>query len=280
MPRPRLLLCPQFTEVEWAIVPQLSEWADVATFDAPGIGDEPIPGGDLTRLDRGLVVQRALQEVERLEWDSYFVVGDAWGTATAVRVAVARPEPVLGLALGHASLNYETKGERPAVNGELAAAMTRTPAHGLRLISCATGSPNSRKADSTRTRPAGWLPGFRKWMSRAQVWEMHVGKPEPIGELLGALDKPLLLAKHDGCLAFTPEGYESAVAAFPSCAGGQRQEDLAGQRRVCAPHCGTSARACSTSVNGLHEPDLKPMNRARTDRQLGVGRDAEHGLLL
>ena len=103
VPHPRILLCPQFTEVEWAIAPQPAEWAEVATFDAPGIGHEPIPGNDVKRLNRGLVVQRALQEVERLEWDSYFVVGDALGTATAVRVAVAKPELVLGLALGHAS---------------------------------------------------------------------------------------------------------------------------------------------------------------------------------
>ena len=113
MPRPRILLCPQFTEVEWAIAPQLSEWADVATFDAPGVGDEPMPGGGPSHLDRGLVVERALREAERLGWDSYFVVGDAWGTATAVRAAVARPEPVLGIALGHASLDYETEGGIP-----------------------------------------------------------------------------------------------------------------------------------------------------------------------
>src|SRR6186997_873767 len=125
MPRPRILLCPQFTEVEWAVAPQLAEWAEVATFDAPGVGDEPLPGDGRAPLDREFVVQRALQEIERLDWDSYFVVGDAWGTATAVRVAMARPEPVLGLALGHASLTYETDGERPAVNGELAAAMTQ-----------------------------------------------------------------------------------------------------------------------------------------------------------
>ena len=218
-------------------MPQLSEWADVATFDAPGIGDEPIPGGDLTRLDRGLVVQRALQEVERLEWDSYFVVGDAWGTATAVRVAVARPEPVLGLALGHASLNYETKGERPAVNGELAAAMTgllRTDYDSFVRYGITQFTQGGFDEDTAGRMVAR----FPKMDVAAQVWEMHVGKPEPIGELLGALDKPLLLAKHDGCLAFTPEGYESAVAAFPSCAGGQRQEDLAGQRRVCGRTAG------------------------------------------
>ena len=57
---------------------------------------------------------------------------------------------------------------------------------------------------------------FPKEDVAARTWEAHVGRPEPIGELLGRLDTPLLLAKHEGCLAFTPEGYEDAVAAFPA----------------------------------------------------------------
>src|SRR4051812_17860261 len=125
MARPRLLLVPQFTEVEWTIAPLLSEWAEVATFDAPGVGDEPMPGGDPENFDRELVVRRALDELDRLGWDSYFVVGDAWGTATAARVAATRPDSVLGLALGHASLHYRQEGTRPAVNKEVTAAMTQ-----------------------------------------------------------------------------------------------------------------------------------------------------------
>jgi hypothetical protein len=49
----------------------------------------------------------------------------------------------------------------------------------------------------------------------AEVWEMQTGRPEPIGELLAQLEVPLLIAKHDGCLVFTAEGYEDLVAQFP-----------------------------------------------------------------
>jgi hypothetical protein len=49
----------------------------------------------------------------------------------------------------------------------------------------------------------------------ADVWEMHIGRHEPIGDLLRQLDKPLLLGKHQDCLVFTAEGYEDLVAAFP-----------------------------------------------------------------
>jgi pimeloyl-ACP methyl ester carboxylesterase len=215
VPQPRILLCPQFTEVEWTIAPQLSEWAEVATFDAPGVGQEPLPDDDVLRLDRELVVQRALQEVERLGWDSYFVVGDAWGTATAVRFALTRPEPVLGLALGHACLNYGTKGERPAVNGGPVAAMTqlmRTDYDSFVRYGL-TQFTQGGFDDETAGRMVDRFPSMDV---TARAWEMHVGRPEPIGELLGQLDKPLLLAKHDGCLVFTEEGYEDAVAAFPA----------------------------------------------------------------
>ena len=44
---------------------------------------------------------------------------------------------------------------------------------------------------------------------------MNVSRPEPIGELLANLNTPMLLAKHDGCLVFTPEGYEDLVSSFP-----------------------------------------------------------------
>jgi hypothetical protein len=40
-------------------------------------------------------------------------------------------------------------------------------------------------------------------------------EPEPIGDDLAALDVPLLLAKHEGCLGRTDEGFEDIVAAFP-----------------------------------------------------------------
>ena len=218
MPRPRLLLCPQFTEIEWAIAPQLSEWAEVATFDAPGVGDEPVPDDAPELIDRDAVVRRAVREVDALGWDSYFVIGDAWGTATAAHVAAARSESVLGLALGHATLDYHTEGERPAVNGEVVAAMTQLLGtdrdsfvrYGLTQFTQG-GFDEEMAAEMVRRFPAADVV--------SRVWEMHTGRVEPIGDLLRELDKPLLIARHEGCLVFTAEGYEDVAAAFP---GSQR----------------------------------------------------------
>jgi pimeloyl-ACP methyl ester carboxylesterase len=203
-----------FTEVEWTIAPQLAEWAEVATFDAPGVGDEPLPGGgEVTDFDREMVVQRGLQEVEKRGWDSYFVVGDAWGTATAVRIATARPDEVLGVALGHATVGYEQDGVRPAVSKEVTAAMTQLlrsdydsfVRYGMTQITQGGFDEETSKRIVARFPPMEMA---------AKIWEMNE-RPEPIGELLGQLDVPMLLSKHEGCLLFTDQGYEDAIRAFP-----------------------------------------------------------------
>ena len=214
MAKPCILLCPQFTELEWPIAPTLSEWADVATFDVPGVGEEPIPDGDPSKLDREMAVQRALREVERRAWDSYFVVGDAFGTATAARVARADPEPVLGIALGHAALSLDMDGERAPVNREVCAAMTQL----LR-----TDYDSFVRFGITQFTQGGFdeeisgqmVERFPESELAAGVWEMLLHQEEPIGEILRELDKPMLLAKHEGCLVFSSEGYEDAAAAFP-----------------------------------------------------------------
>jgi pimeloyl-ACP methyl ester carboxylesterase len=214
VPRPRILLCPQFTEVEWTIAPQLAEWAEVATFDAPGVGDEPMPAGDPKDFDRELVVERALRELDELRWDSYFVVGDAWGTATAARVAAARTEPVLGLALGHATLGYEAEGARPAVNKEVTAAMTQLLRSDYDSF-VRYGMTQFTQGGFDEETSKRIVARFPPMEIASQVWEANTKRPEPMAELLSQLQVPILLVKHEGCLVFTDEGYEDAVRALP-----------------------------------------------------------------
>jgi hypothetical protein len=112
MIRPRILLVPSITELEWLIKPQLEEWAEVASFDAPGVGAEP----RAERLDRGAIIHRALVELEQRGWDACFIAGDSWGNPTVVRVTSEWDGRVKGIALGHARLSDRTDGERPPVN--------------------------------------------------------------------------------------------------------------------------------------------------------------------
>src|SRR5688572_17579416 len=112
MERPRLLLVPTATELEWRIKPQLEEWADVAAFDAPGVSGEPEP----EELTPGTVARHAIEEIERRGWDRCVVVGDEVGAASAARVAILGPDRIAGLALGHATLSFKRSGPGAAIN--------------------------------------------------------------------------------------------------------------------------------------------------------------------
>jgi hypothetical protein len=49
----------------------------------------------------------------------------------------------------------------------------------------------------------------------AKVWDANTKRSEPLGEHLSQLDVPMLLAKHEGCLVFTDEGYQDIVRTVP-----------------------------------------------------------------
>jgi hypothetical protein len=209
MARPRILLVPSLTELEWLRKPQLEEWAEVASFDAPGVGAEPRP----ETLDREAIIRRALVELERRGWDSCFIASDSWGNATAVRAANQWHGKVMGMALGHARLSDRTDGERPPVNSVVWDAMGQLLQNDFSafvrygLTQLTQGSIGDELAKQMLER----IP-----MDIAQAaFETIIGEPEPIEDPLRKLDAPLLFAKHDGCLSATEEGFEDAVAAFP-----------------------------------------------------------------
>ena len=121
MSRPRIVLIPGVTELEWRIKPLLEEWADVASFDAPGVGDEPAPSAYVLEA----IVERGLEELSRREWDTAVVVADEVGAPIAARLASQNEERVDALALGHACLHFGRHGERPAMSEEVTSALTQ-----------------------------------------------------------------------------------------------------------------------------------------------------------
>jgi pimeloyl-ACP methyl ester carboxylesterase len=209
MARPRILLVPSITELEWLIKPQLEEWAEVASFDAPGVGAEPRP----ETLDREAIIRRALAELERCGWDACFIAGDSWGNATAVRAANKWNGKVMGMALGHARLSDRTDGERPPVNRVVWDAMGQLlqsdysafVRYGLTQLT--QGSIGDELAERMLER----IP-----MDIAHAaFESILSDEGGIQDSLRELDAPLLFAKHEGCLSATEEGFEDALAAFP-----------------------------------------------------------------
>jgi len=224
MAAPRLLLIPEFTELAWETIRAgLSEWAEVASYDPPGVGGEPLAEGDVEAVRSGaitvhdLFTRRGLEEVDRRGWDRFFVVSDAWGNAAAARIAATRRDAVMGVALGHASLSFEMEGERPAVSREVWAAMGQLLRQDHRefirhgIVQMTRGSVSDGAASEMLDR-------FPDGAFVSVTWEALGRDEERIGELLGAYGGPLLLAQHQGCITFTDEGFRDAVAAFPHAA--------------------------------------------------------------
>jgi pimeloyl-ACP methyl ester carboxylesterase len=208
--QPRLLLVPEFTEVEWSqIRPRLEQWAEVASYDPPGVGDEP----ESETFDRGAIVQRGLEELDRRGWEHCFVASDSWGIASAVMLAHARPDAVDGLALGHAKLSFRREGPRPPLNAGVLDAMTElvNTDHEQFLRYGAVQATGGSIDEAQAERMIERFP--RELMQRG--WEMITRDDVDLGEMLAELDCPLLFAKHEGCLGSTEEGFEDAVAAFP-----------------------------------------------------------------
>lgn len=222
--RPRLLLVASFTELEWGIRPWLEQWADVAAFDMPGVGSGgPLAGaigsGSTTPSDllsgwRAAAVRRASAEVDRRGWTRFVLVTDGHGTPTAVRLAVRRRESVLGIAIGHASLSQSTVGERAPVNAGACEVLGRLARQGGDAF-VRNGIAQMTRGGISEEVAEQMLERFPDMKLVAAMVEALRREPEPIGEELATLHVPLLLAKHEGCLGRTDEGFEDIVAAFP-----------------------------------------------------------------
>jgi pimeloyl-ACP methyl ester carboxylesterase len=202
--RPRLLLVPWLTELEWRIEPLIEEWGEVASFDAPGVGDAA------TYSLEG-VVKRGLEELDRRGWDRCVIVADEFGVANAVALAARRPEAVEAMALGHACLSHRRDGDRAPVNGELYSALRRLARTDYRTYARHLTQITQGAYDEEMTE---------RYMERVpmdlEVTAESIEERElDIGETLKELDVPLLFAKHEGCLLFTAEGFADAVAQFP-----------------------------------------------------------------
>jgi hypothetical protein len=207
--RPRLLLIPAYSKLEWTIRPQLEEWAEVATFDSPGIGDEPPPAA----YDEVAVADRAALEFERSGWDSCIVAADEFSITPALRFARSRPEAIDGLALGHACLNFRPDGDPPSINAEVRSVFLQVAKADdrtfMRHITQVTqGFYGEELADRILERMS---PGA----VRGYVRDLAEDPADWIEPALRELGKPLLFAEHDPCLMFTKEGFDAATAAFP-----------------------------------------------------------------
>ena len=157
---------------------------------------------------------RGLGEVDKRGWERYLVVGDEHGCFPAIEVAAARPGSVTGLALGHPALSYRRHGERAPIRGEVIEAFNRMANLDYRSYARAMTQLTQDAWDDEIAEEYIRRVPQELTLAYLPVMEQYAteGKLEP---MIRDLDRPLLFAKHEGCLAWTDEGWEDAVAAFP-----------------------------------------------------------------
>ena len=205
-----MLLVPSISELEWApIRPLLEQWAEVASFDIPGVGAASLPA----ELELEACIARALGELEARGWSDAVIAGDQFGSGLAVLAASRWSGTVRGLALGHACLHYRRDGERPTISAAVADLQLQltelAPATGRQMLVQGmkfTYGDDIAAAVAARL-PEGFPAAFARFLLAHEDIEL-----EPY---LRELDVPLLLTEHSDCALWTREGFEDAAAAFP-----------------------------------------------------------------
>jgi hypothetical protein len=195
----------------------------VATFDMPGVGDQRLPedlepdpkrAPELLARWREAGTDRALQEPGRRGWDHFFVITDSRGVATAVEVAARRREAVQGLAIGRASLSKSADGDPAPERAGIWTALAQLAKQGNEAF-VRYGIAQATRGGIDEETAQQMIERFPDMDLVSAMVEALGRNPEPIGDDLTAMDLPLLLAKHEGCLGSTDEGFEDIVAAFP-----------------------------------------------------------------
>lgn len=212
MHRTRILLVPTVTEVEWKIKPLIEEWAEVASYDAPGVGTEPG-----TEMRRQAIVDRGIAEIEARNWTKCVVVGDEAGAAQAVRIAATVPTAIDAVALGHAALSFRRDGPSPDLNSDVFDALMQVARTDYRSFVRALCQITQHAYDDELAD--AYLERVPQEVAIAYMSDMLSGsEPQRLEEDLRALDVPMLFVEHRGCIGWTPESFRRAVAAFPDAA--------------------------------------------------------------
>ena len=229
MDRPRLLLVPGISELEWQIKPQLEEWAEIASYDPPGVGSSD------QEWSIEACVAQGLEELDRRGWDEYVLVADGWGSWYGVGILAARPDAVGGFALGHAALSNRMTGDRAPLRGEIWDVLRQLVAQGREKLAGFAIAQFTR--DGYHEELAAKMLERIPTPVLTKMLEEGPRMSYDLEALLQPLQVPLLFAKHEECLLFTDEGFDDAVAAFP-------EARTASMPKVCAasPEFGDALR--------------------------------------
>jgi hypothetical protein len=163
------------------------------------------------------------------------------------------------MALGHAALSASREGERPAINAAVYNAMAqlvRQDREAFLRYGIAQSTAGS-VSDELAQRMIDRFPKDPELVLAG--WERWTAEDDEFGAILKGLDVPLLLAKHEGCLMSTDEGFEDAVAG------------LRPNRAISVPLAPSTSDDFAAAVREFCE---EVSGRAERDTSLTQGRDA------
>lgn len=184
----------------------IGDGAQVESFDGPGAGaraDED-PGEPEAMAAAGAA------RLDELGWDRCVLVCDSHAQPGGIELAVRDPR-VGGIAISHAAARYSTEGERPALNAAVYAAAEQMLATDYRSFGHALTQLTQGQIDEP------WVASFIEQVPRETAQRRTSDLREHV-DLVSRLrdeDIEVLLAAHLGCLMWTAEGFEDAVAAVP-----------------------------------------------------------------
>ena len=207
--RPRILFVPIFAGFEARpFAAGVGAWADVESFDGPGAGSrrDEAAGGIEAMAAAGA------DRIGELGWDRCVLVADSHAQASAIELALGDPR-VVGICISHAAIGYTHDGERPALSPAVHGAAAQLLESDLRSFGHALMQLTQGRIDEQ------WVEAFLESVPRATAHaRMAQLSGRPLAARLAGAELAILLAKHEGCLMWTPEGFADAAAAVPDAA--------------------------------------------------------------
>lgn len=208
MSRQRLLYVPIAAGRESEAFAAQVEWAETATFDAPGAG------ANRAAEPRGVegVVAAALARLDQLGWERYAIVCDSHGQAAGIELALRDTDRVQGICVGHAAARYGIEGNRPAMVPAMHQAAQQLLETDYRTFARAVtqmtqGLWSDAQADE-------WIADVPQPVAYDILNDMAERQPELVVRL-GDAAFPVVLGKHVGCVMWTSESFDDARAAVP-----------------------------------------------------------------
>jgi len=206
--RPRLLYVPMAAAFESESFAALADWAQVESFDAPGVGAnrDAEPAGL-----RG-IVDAAVAAIDALGWDRFGIVCDSHAQLAGVEIALRERERVGAIFIGHAAARYTPDGERPAMSPEVFAVGQRLLETDYRSFARAiTQMTRGQMSDEVVER---WIDLVPYAVAEQLLTELSETQPV-LAPRLREVDAPVVLARHRDCVLWTREGFDDAAAALP-----------------------------------------------------------------